>query len=265
MVEASNIRLENVSKTYVTGKTPRDATTVEALHDVSLSIQDGEFVALVGLSGCGKSTLLKIIAGLIPQDAGTVTIAGKEPRAGRTDVGIMLQTPALLPWRTVLQNVMLPFAMFHEDLNEGAKRAQSVLKMVDLRDFRDAYPRQLSGGMAQRAALARLLAYDPRVQLLDEPFGALDEFTRERLNLELARIHEVERRTAVLVTHSVQEAVLLADRIIVLTPRPGTVAGEVTVDLPHPREAEMLEDPGFIDAMRETRRLLGLERDRTPR
>lgn len=258
------IRVAEVGKSYQTGSRSR-VGQLEVLRDVTLSVGSGEFVALVGMSGCGKSTLLKIAAGLVEPDSGSVEIAGRPAAADRRDVGIMLQNAALLPWRTVMQNVLLPYVVFGEDLRKGRQRAQEVLELVGILDFGDAYPRQLSGGMAQRTSLARLLAYEPEVQLLDEPFGALDELTRERLNLELSRIHESDQRTALLVTHSVQEAVLLADRVVVMTPRPGRIAGEVTVSLPRPRESEMLEDETFVDASREIRRLLGRERDRTKR
>lgn len=249
------LRLEGVSKWFET-----KSGEVHALDDVSVSIPKGKFVAIVGESGCGKSTLLKIAAGLIQPDDGRAIVCDKPPRAGRRDVGIMLQTPALLPWRTVRENVLLPFTIFGRREKSQDDRAEKVLEVVGLDAFANSYPWQLSGGMQQRAALARLLVFQPDLQLLDEPFGALDELTRERLNLEVARIFELGHQSGVvLVTHSVQEAILLADIVVVLSARPGRVAGEVEVPLERPRRAEMVEDPEFVSTSRKVRQLLGLE------
>lgn len=249
------IYLNGVSKTFHTG-----SGDIRAVDDVGISIARGEFVSLVGTSGCGKSTLLKIIAGLLTADTGEVRLDGRPAAAGRRDVGIMLQSPALLPWQTVLENVLLPFVISGEGETDSTRgRAREVLHMVGLDGFVDAYPWELSGGMQQRTALARCLAPDPEIQLMDEPFGALDELTRERLNLELARIHELQHKNVIFVTHSVQEAVFLSDRVVVMTPRPGKIAGEVVVDLPRPRGSRMVSEAEFVTASLKVRHLLGLD------
>ncbi|HJQ94448.1 MAG TPA: ABC transporter ATP-binding protein [Acidimicrobiia bacterium] len=239
-----------VSKSYQVGK-----GQLEALRDINLQISSGEFVSLIGPSGCGKSTLLKCIAGLIPITEGQLSVHGQPPTAGRRDVGMMLQSPVLLPWRTVLENVLLPFEIFGSQDGVAKARAYEVLEVVGLNDYVYAYPWQLSGGMQQRVTLARVLAYHPRVLLMDEPFSALDEFTRERLNLEFSEIcqKQEEQTTVILVTHSIQEAVSLADRILVMSAEPGRIAGEVLVDLPQPRTAAALATPQFAETMQEVR------------
>jgi NitT/TauT family transport system ATP-binding protein len=239
-----------VSKTYQVGK-----GDLVALNDINFQIEAGEFISLIGPSGCGKSTLLKCISGLIPITGGQLSVHGAPPAAGRRDIGMMLQSPVLLPWRTVIENVLLPFEIFGSDDGVSHDRARQVLELVGLNDYVFAYPWQLSGGMQQRVTLARVLAYHPRVLLMDEPFSALDEFTRERLNLEFSEIcqKQEERTTVVLVTHSIQEAVSLADRIFVMSAEPGRIAGEVAVDLPQPRTAAALATPQFASAMQQVR------------
>jgi NitT/TauT family transport system ATP-binding protein len=215
---------------------------VPAVRDANFAVSEGEFVSLVGPSGCGKSTILKIVAGLIPHERGAVEVAGSPAKAGRSDVGIMLQAPVLLPWRTVMKNVLLPIEIFKGKGAESRQRAQELLTMVGLDGFEDKHPWELSGGMQQRASLARLLVFEPDTLLLDEPFSALDEFTREKLTLELARLHTSLQRTVLYVTHNIAEAVFLSDRVVVMKSHPGEIVDIVDVDLPHPRSLEMLDD-----------------------
>lgn len=251
-VDRDMISMRAVRKSFRT-----QTSSIDVLPGIDCSVREGEFVSIVGPSGCGKSTILKIAAGLLEPEGGSVLLAGQAAKAGRRDVGIMLQSPALLPWRTVLTNVLLPFVMYGE-AKKARQRAVEVVEMVGLADFMDAYPWQLSGGMQQRASLARLLAVDPHIQLMDEPFGALDELTRERLNLELCRIHELDHKTVLFVTHSVREAVFLSDRVLVMTARPGKIAGEVDIGLPRPRRIGMVDDLLFAEASKRVRKLLGL-------
>ena len=247
------IELQGLSKLYSGG-----AGSIHALDDVSVSVNPGELVSFVGPSGCGKSTLLSIVAGLMPKTSGQVLFDGREVREPSREVGVMFQTPVLLPWRTVQKNVMLPAEIFGGEGRRDATLARSVLELVGLADFADAYPRELSGGMQQRAALARLLAYKPKVLLMDEPFGALDEFTREAMNLELLRITASADVTVLFVTHNISEAVFLGDRVIVMSPRPGRIAGEIRPPFPNPRTVEIMHDPRFADCVFEVRRLLGM-------
>jgi len=208
---------------------------VQALQDINLEITDGEFVAVIGRSGCGKSTLLRQIAGLDKPTAGQVLIDGERVRSPRRDVAVNFQRPALLPWRSVLDNVMLPVEIFKWNKKEHRERAQHLLETTGLGGFTKQLPHQLSGGMQQRVALCRTLIQNPRVMLMDEPFSALDALTREELSMELQRIHIATGTTIVFVTHSIQEAVLLADRVVVLSARPGRVRQIVSIDIPRPR------------------------------
>ncbi len=233
------VRVEGVSHIF------EDAHPVWALQDVSLTARAGEFVVLVGPSGCGKSTLLRIMAGLIQPREGTVWVEGEVLRAPRPDVGMVFQHANLMPWRTVIANVRLPLEIMGTPRAEADARAREFIRLVGLTKFEHAYPRQLSGGMQQRVALARALVHHPRLLLLDEPFAALDALTRERMNLELLRIWRHRRQTAIMVTHSIPEAVFIADRVLVMTPRPGHIAGEVVVTLPRPRTLEMMAWPEF--------------------
>ena len=227
---------------------------VEAVRRASFSVDRGEFVSLVGPSGCGKSTILHIVAGLLEFETGGVKVAGSPAKAGRRDVGIMLQRPVLFPWRTVTQNVLLPTQVFKiaargEQRDAVRKRAADLIRLVGLEGFEEKYPWELSGGMQQRASLARLLVFEPEILLMDEPFAALDEFTRERLNSELARLHETLGRTVLYVTHNIQEAVWMADRVIVLSRRPGRVLEIVPVELKRPRTEAMQGEPAFVQAV----------------
>jgi len=219
--------------------------TVTALGPLDLDIAAGSFVAIVGPSGCGKSTLLRTIAGLTAPTAGSVRVADAAPATliAQHQLGIAFQDHALLPWLSVRDNIALPFALARR--NVDAARVDELIALVGLEEFANARPRQLSGGMRQRVAIARALVLRPRVLLLDEPFGALDAVTRRQLNIELQRIWWAQRITTILVTHSIDEAVFLADRVIVMSPRPGTIRRDVTIDLPRPRGREVLSDPVF--------------------
>jgi NitT/TauT family transport system ATP-binding protein len=211
------------------------AGTVEALRDIDLKIEQGEFVAVVGRSGCGKSTLLRLVAGLLPPTSGEIQVAGERVTKARRDIALLFQRPALLPWRTVLDNVLLPAEIFRLGRSALRERALGLLEMVGLQGFEKRLPHELSGGMQQRVALCRSLLTGPRVLLMDEPFSALDALTREDLSTELQRIHMEHRATIMFVTHSIDEAVLLADRVVVLSPRPGQIIEILNIDIPRPR------------------------------
>lgn len=216
---------------------------LDALADVSFEVARGEFVCLIGPSGCGKSTLLRIVAGLLEPSAGEVVLDGQPLRAPGRRVGLVFQQPMLLPWRTVQQNIALPLELAGRPPEEIRQQTQALVRLVGLTGFEDEYPQHLSGGMAQRAAIARALAQNPAMLLLDEPFGSLDALTRERMAGELLRIWDEMRTTVLMVTHSVEEAALLADRVVVLSPRPGRVVEILPVSLPRPRSAALLADP----------------------
>lgn len=235
---------------------------VEAVRDVSFSVGAGEFVSLVGPSGCGKSTILHIVAGLINHTSGHVEVAGRPASSGRRDVSIMLQRPVLMPWRTVLDNVLLPTEVYRTDRREAKERAHRLLELVGLDHFADKYPWELSGGMQQRASLARVLVTEPEILLMDEPFAALDEFTKERLNAELASLHESLGRSCLFVTHHIAEAVFLSDRVVVLKPRPGEVLEIVEISIPRPRRIESFTDPAAIDLVAQIRNQLGFDEGR---
>jgi NitT/TauT family transport system ATP-binding protein len=250
----SVIEVNTLGKTYATR-----GGSVEAVRNASFFVKPGEFVSLVGPSGCGKSTILHIVAGLLEGSQGSVTIAGQPAKAGRKDVGIMLQRPVLLPWRSVLDNVMLPIEVFGLDRKQARDRAMKLLELVGLEGFDDKYSWELSGGMQQRASLARLLVFEPEILLMDEPFAALDEFTRERLNSELADLHENLGRTVLYVTHNIQEAVFLSDRVVVMKPRPGEILDIVDIRLPRPRRIEMIAERETADLVAAIRTKLGFE------
>jgi NitT/TauT family transport system ATP-binding protein len=225
------VSLEGVSKAYANG-------TV-ALRNVSFSAQRGEFISLVGPSGCGKSTVLRIVAGLGPTSAGQVRVEGLTPqqaRRERSDMAFVFQDATLLQWRTVLANVELPLQLSGVSSSERRRRAMEALETVGLSDFAREYPRQLSGGMKMRVSIARALVARPSVLLMDEPFGALDEMTRQRLNVELLRVVALAGWTVLFVTHNVFEAVFLSSRVLVMSPRPGRIVADIPIDLPYPRE-----------------------------
>ncbi|KAE8766109.1 ABC transporter ATP-binding protein [Georgenia thermotolerans] len=224
------ISIDNVSQVFTT-----KTGTVHALENINLEVATNEFVTLVGRSGCGKSTLLRVIAGLITPTAGTVKVAGEPVRRPRRDVSVMFQRPALLPWRSVLDNLMLPVEILRLDRDAHRERAHQLLELAGLKGFEDKLPHELSGGMQQRVSLCRSLIQRPKVLLMDEPFSALDALTRAELSVELQRVVAEENTTIVFVTHSIDEAVLLADRVVVLSPRPGRLREVVDVGIPRPR------------------------------
>ena len=224
------IRLNGVSRTFTGRSGP-----VEALRGIDLTVAGGEFVAVLGRSGCGKSTLLRLIAGLLPTTDGEITVGGERVTKARQDIAMLFQRPALLPWRSVLDNVLLPTEIFGWTRSRHRQRAIDLLEMVGLGGFEKRLPHELSGGMQQRVSLCRSLIGEPRVMLMDEPFSALDALTREELSGELQRIHMENSATIVFVTHSIDEAVLLADRVVVLSPRPGRIRQVVDIDIPRPR------------------------------
>ncbi|MGK9167079.1 ABC transporter ATP-binding protein [Inquilinus limosus] len=236
------IAVEGVSKTYRT----RDGE-VPSLAPLDFTIGEGEFLVLVGPSGCGKSTLLRMIAGLLPPSTGRIRLGGREVDRPHGDAGIVFQNPLLLPWRSVLANVMMPVEVKRLPRAPHLDRAHQLLRMVGLGGFADKLPWQLSGGMQQRVSLCRALVTDPAIVLMDEPFGALDAMTRERMNVELQRIQRETRKTILLITHSIPEAVFLADRVLVMTERPGSIAAIYDVPLPKPRSLDVMGDPQFVE------------------
>jgi len=248
----SAVAIKGVSKRFKGG-------TV-ALEDIDLEIEAGEFVSLIGPSGCGKSTLLRIIGDLIEPSAGSTTVNGKPAREARRDhdYGIVFQDAVLYEWRTVAKNIALPLELAGWDRERRQKRIDEMLDLVELQGFAEHHPWQLSGGMQQRVAIARALSFDPALLLMDEPFGALDEMTRERLNVELLRIWEASGSTVVFVTHSIAEAVFLSTRVVVMSPRPGRISKVIPIDLPRPRSAETREDPRFFALATEVREALHL-------
>jgi NitT/TauT family transport system ATP-binding protein len=228
------------------------------LREISFRVERQEFVCLVGPSGCGKSTLLRILAGLRQPTSGRVLFAGQPLTAPLDRVGFVFQKANLMPWRTVLDNVLLPLELHPTgDEKQARRQALELLELVGLVAFAQAYPRELSGGMEQRVAIARALASQPEILLLDEPFGALDALTREQLGLELLRIWEARRTTAIMVTHSIAEAVFLADRVLVMTPRPGHITARIPISLSRPRTLDMLYRPHFGDLAAAVRQAIG--------
>ena len=248
---ATVVELRKVSKEFGQGQ-------VRALTDIDLEIRPGEFISLIGPSGCGKSTLLRIVGDLIQPSGGDVVVNGKSAHQARLDrdYGIVFQDAVLFDWRTVEKNIGLPLELMRWDRRKRGARVQELVDLVELKGFEKHHPWQLSGGMQQRVSIARALSFSPPLLLMDEPFGALDEMTRERLNLELLRIWEQSGSTVVFVTHSISEAVFLSTRVVVMSARPGRIVGVVHVDLPQPRTIETREDPVFADLIREVRRLL---------
>ena len=249
------LQTERLSKVYATQR----GEPVHALHEVSLRIGNGEFVSLVGPSGCGKTTLLMILAGLVPKSGGSAMFRDQEIVEPRADIGLVFQKPVLLPWRTVLENALLPAEVLGLDRARLRERARELIRMVGLAEFENTYPSELSGGMQQRNAITRALVYDPAVLLMDEPFGALDALTRDRMALELQRIWETSRKTVVFVTHSIQEAVFLSDRVVVMTARPGRIEEVLTINLPRPRTLEVAASPEFNAYVLHIRKLLEAE------
>lgn len=251
-MSAPEIRFENVSMVY-RDKTGKDIT---ALKDVSLDINEGEFVSLLGPSGCGKTTSLRIIADLLQPTSGKVLIRGQSPKEIRLQrkYGIVFQNPVLYDWRTVRRNICLPMEIIGVPKKERTSRIDNMLELVGLQDFGYKYPFELSGGMQQRVGIARALALNPEILLMDEPFSALDEFTREKLNEDLLRIWSKTKKTIVFVTHNIPESVFLSDRVVVLSPHPGRLSAIVDVNLPRPRENVIRETPEFYEYVGKIRR-----------
>ncbi len=248
------VRLENVSKVFI-GDRQEDTPALEA---IDLAVSDRAFVSLIGPSGCGKSTLLRIIGDLVPPSSGTVQVNGKSARQARLDrdYGMVFQAATLYEWRTVGRNIQLPLEVMGVERHQQREIVREVLSTVDLTDFEHHYPWQLSGGMQQRVSIARALAYRPALLLMDEPFGALDEMSRERLNLELLQLHGETGTTVLFVTHSITEAVFLSTQVVVMSPRPGRITEIVSIDLPYPRTAETRESVEFFNLTTQVREAL---------
>ena len=245
------IAVRQLSKRYGNG-----LDGVEALRDVDFAVAEGEFLAIVGPSGCGKSTLLKILAGLIPASGGAAFLNEVPIEGPRRDIGVVFQSPVLFPWRSVLGNVLLPADVQRLGRTRMSQRALELLELVGLSGFEHRYPWQLSGGMQQRVSLVRALIHDPALLLMDEPFGALDALTREAMNVELQRIWLERRKTVVFITHSTAEAVFLADRVAVMTPRPGRIGDLFAVELPRPRALDVMTHENFGGYVRRIRTAL---------
>jgi NitT/TauT family transport system ATP-binding protein len=250
-----SIQVEGVSKVYVGRDSER---SLAALIAVSFTVEGGQFVSLVGPSGCGKTTLLMTIAGLTNVSSGRILIDDKTVHGPRRSVGVMFQTPELFRWRSVIDNVLLPVDVFGLDRKVYQERAHHLLQLVGLGGFERAFPQELSGGMEQRTALCRVLVADPSIVLMDEPFGAVDEFTRERLNIELLRIWEESRKTVLFVTHNIGEAIFLSDRVIVMAAHPGRIVADIAVPLPRPRTVDTMRAPEYHETLYQIRDLLGL-------
>jgi len=244
---SSVLRIKAVRKLY------RD---LEAIRNVSFDVADGEFLRLLGPSGCGKSTLLMMVAGLIDSTEGEIAVNGKAVAGPRREVGVVFQQPVLLPWRKVLDNVLFPIELLKLPRAQYEKRAMDLLAMAKIEDFAHHLPRQLSGGMRQRVSICRALIHDPRILLMDEPFSALDALTRDEMGIELLRIWQANRKTVVFVTHSIREAVLLSDRVLVMGRRPSTIVEELAIDLPRPRHIAMTEDESFNRLVRTLRKAI---------
>jgi NitT/TauT family transport system ATP-binding protein len=245
---ADVVSLKKISKEFGRGE-------VVALSGIELDVRPGEFVSLIGPSGCGKSTLLRIIGDLIAPSTGEVVVNGKSAHQARLDrdYGIVFQDAVLYDWRTVAKNISLPLEMLGWDRRRRAERVRELVELVELGGFEQHHPWQLSGGMQQRVSIARALSFEPSLLLMDEPFGALDEMTRERLNMELLRIWEASGSTVVFVTHSISEAVFLSTRVVVMSPRPGRISGILDIDLPQPRNADTREQPRFFELVTQVR------------
>ncbi|MBA3361012.1 MAG: ABC transporter ATP-binding protein [Acidimicrobiia bacterium] len=248
------VTIKGVDKVFPSRK---GADTV-ALRGIDIEVASGEFVSLLGPSGCGKSTLLRIIGDLLPPTSGQVVVNGKTPAEARRDrdYGMVFQQATLLDWRRVLANIELPLEVAGQAPAERERRAREMLDLVELNEFADHFPWQLSGGMQQRVAIARALTLQPELLLMDEPFGALDEMTRERMQMELMRIWQQTANTVIFVTHSIPEAVFLSTRVVVMSPRPGRIVGVVEIDLPQPRQFETREEPRFFEKLVDVREML---------
>ena len=245
---------EGVTKKFGTG----DKEMV-ALSGLNLEVREGEFLSLLGPSGCGKSTALNIMGGLLAPTEGSITFQGEKLTEPSRNIGMMFQQAVMFPWRTTLENVLLPVEILGESKKEYTAKAQELLRMVGISEFEKSYPWQLSGGMQQRAALCRVLLHDPKLLLLDEPFGALDEFTRETMNQELLRLQAYSKSTAVLVTHNITEAVFMSDRVAVMSARPGRLVGILEIPFDRPRTPDLQTTTAFVKLVAEARRMLELQ------
>jgi NitT/TauT family transport system ATP-binding protein len=246
------IQIKNVGMVYPVN----NGEEIVALNDISMDIHKGEFISLLGPSGCGKTTLLRIMADLLQPTSGSVSIRGQSPREIRLQqkYGIVFQSPVLYDWRTVRRNICMPMEIMGVPKKERTARIDRMLELVGLKDFGYKYPSELSGGMQQRVGIARALALDPEFLLMDEPFSALDEFTREKLNEDLLNIWSKTQKTVIFVTHNIPESVFLSDRVVVLSPHPGRLSAIVDIDLPRPRESAIRETPEFYEYVTQIRR-----------
>ena len=250
-MEKTEIKIENVGMSYTNGK----GASVTALQGINLDIKKGEFISLLGPSGCGKTTLLRIIADLLKPTTGKVTVCGETPEKIRLQqkYGIVFQSPLLYDWRDVRKNIALPLEIMKIPKNEQKVRIDEMIEMVGLKEFEHHHPKQLSGGMQQRVGIARALAIQPEILLMDEPFSALDEFTREKLHVDLLKIWRKTNKTIVFVTHNIQESVFLSDKVCVLSPHPGRLSAVVDINLPRPRTMEMKSTPEFTELVARVR------------
>jgi NitT/TauT family transport system ATP-binding protein len=247
LADVAHVVLSSVQKSY---------GEIEAIRDASFALTAGEFVSVLGPSGCGKSTLLMMIAGLISPSTGKITIGGSQVRGPRREIGIVFQSPVLLPWRSIIDNVLFPIEMLKLPRRTFLPRAIELLEMAKIGEFARKLPRQLSGGMRQRAAICRALIHDPTLLLMDEPFSALDAMTRDEMGLELLRIWQANRKSVLFVTHSIREAAFLSDRVLVMGRRPASMIAEIRIDTPRPRRLEMMEHPDFNAYIRELRKAI---------
>jgi NitT/TauT family transport system ATP-binding protein len=248
------VEISGIQKTFASAR-----GAVQALTETSLTIGQGQFVSIVGPSGCGKSTLLSLIAGLDAPSAGTILIEGQEVRGPHDNLGVVFQRDLLLDWRTAMDNVLLQVEMRNLPPRDYAARARELLDMVGLQGFHGSYPRELSGGMRQRVAICRALLHNPLLLLMDEPFGALDAISRDRLNVDLGRICSETKKTVVFITHSINEAVFLGDRVVVMSSRPGKVVADLSIEVPHPRSLSFRETPEFSGHVRQVRQIFEAE------
>jgi NitT/TauT family transport system ATP-binding protein len=248
-IEATSLvlRVKNVRKLY---------GALEAIRNVSLDVATNEFVSILGPSGCGKSTLLMMVAGVVDKSAGEISINDAPVTGPRPDIGVVFQQPVLLPWRTVLDNVLFPIELLKASRAKYIARAMELLAMTKIQDFADNLPRQLSGGMRQRVSICRALIHDPGILLMDEPFSALDAITRDEMGVELSRIWQANRKTVLFVTHSIREAAFLSDRVIVMGRRPATIVEEVKIELPRPRDIALMESEPFNAYVRRLRKAI---------
>jgi len=262
MEKSTDIEIINVKKVYQSDE--EGGNDVCAIQDITFSVEHDEFVSIVGPSGCGKSTLLNMISGLLPVTSGTIKVGNKEVKRPHRDNGIVFQYPVLLEWRNILDNILLPIEVLKLNKAEYIGRAMELLELVDLLDFKDAYPGELSGGMQQRACICRALIHDPALLLMDEPFGSLDAMTREEMNLGLLDLWTEKKKTILFVTHSIPEAVFLSDRVVVFSRRPSLVDSIFTIDLPRPRTLEMMYTEKFRDMQAEIRNRIGFRKAKVP-